>query len=789
MNTKYLYTNVNNYAPIVTPSSQDTPLSKQSKKYKKYQTNIVSTIKHKQLFKENYQNLEASNLEASNLEEATKKVYNQTQPTSSEILSNQQLLDNYQNTLNSYQSLLTETIDIMQGYSQNVNPSQNQYLGKNIQFPNGTVAYVTNAGVVKPYANNVYNLTAGQNGCPSNSPIPVTIPWQNSFLTPNTVISQNPYLVAGTQMVAGQSCGNEGNNILVNSLLGSNVTPSVNYQGCYKDSSKTPVMDYLGSATSSFEECQNSAIMNNYNYFGLQNVNPSTNLGVCGMSNDFATATSLGESAYTTVTTTKLMPYTLWSSGTTTGVSATLNSCGQIQVMDANGNVIFSVPEETPAPKPSYIGEQIVLPFGPACGAGLNPNVGTEVYNGNFRIAIGNQLTVWYGTGLFWWPTEIEGVSYPESVYQYLGPNNYNKIFSGGWNAINSTYPNLVPNPTYEAQNGKTGVPSMEYGTVLNQGEFIGNPQGSLYLIMGTDGNLQLNTSKNETITDNISNCKKLFNSDYYGGGDSTNAIYNVKPVGNKALLNSVYYVSPDTELYSFPATDIQLSTNYTTFSNYDTPNNDLGNAITGTVDQCQTACNDNNSCAGFVYDVNGNNCSLKSNGMWPYNNGTAVYNANKSIYMKNNSITKAPLGIPTTITNNIDSQTATNYGSVKGNVVETNQEKILLQDKINIRNNISTLQEIEKTLNALSQQLVNNNVAIENNLLLVLQQTMNDKQFIENMVNELNEIDNGNSNSYLNNILEDSQIVTTQKNYSYILWTIIAIGVILFTVSVIRKK
>ena len=782
MSTKYLFTNNNNYAPIVTPSSQDTPLSVQSKKYKKYQTKIVSNIKHKELFKENYQNLE----QASNLEEASKNVYNQTKLTSSQVLSNQQLLNNYQNTLNSYQSLLTETIDIIQGYSQNINPSQNPYLGKNIQFPNGTVAYVTNAGVVKPYASNVYNLTAGQNGCPSNSPIPVTIPWQNSFLTPNTVISQNPSLVAGTQMVAGQSCGNEGNNILVNSLLGSNVTPSVNYQGCYKSSSTTPVMNYLGSTASSFEECQNNAIMNNYNYFGLQNVNPSTNLGVCGMSSDLATATSLGESTYTQVTSTQLMPYTLWSSGTTTGVSATLTDCGEIQVMDANGNIIFSVPEEATDPTPSYVGEQIVFPLKPNCNP-LNPNVGTVEYNGNYRIIIGDQISIWWGTGVWWWLTEVEGVSYPESVYEYLGGDSYVNLFSGGWNAITSSYPNLVANPTYAAQNGKTGVNSMGYGTVLNKGEFIGNPQGSLYLIMGTDGNLQLNTSKNEIITTNVPNCNKLFNSDYYGGGDSTNAIYNVNPVGNKSLINNVYYVSPDTELYSFPTTDTQLSSNYTTFSNYDTPNNDLLTATTSSLDQCQTACNNNSSCAGFVYDNSDNTCSLKTNGMWPYN-GTSVYNTNKSIYMKNNSVINGPPGIPTNIANNVDSLTVTNYGSVKGNVVESNQEKILLQDKINVRNNINTLQQIEKTLNSLSQELANNNVTIENNLLLVLQQSNQDRKALEKIIKEYNRIENDDENSNIQNILNDSDIVVLQKNYSYILWSILAIGVIVVTFKIMKK-
>lgn len=788
MNTKYLYTNVNNYAPIVTSSSQDTPLSKQSIKYKKYQSNLASNVKHTQLYKENYQNLERQ----------AKNVYNKTYPTSSEVLSNQQLLDNYENTLTSYQTLLIETMAIMKSYSDSVNSDINPYLGKNIQFSNGTVAYVTNAGVVKPYSGNIYNLTAGQNGCPSNSPMPIKIPWQNSFLTPNTVISKRPSLVSGTQMISGQSCGNEGNNILVNGLLGSNVTPNVSYQGCYKDSYETPVMNYLSSVNPtdisanqiySFEDCQNSAIMNNYNYFGLQNVNSSTNLGVCAMSNDIATATSLGQSNYTSSTTTQLMPYTLWSSGTTTGVSATLNSCGQIQVMDSSGNVLFSAPED-PGPTPTYsIGQIYYAYLAPSCNP-LNPNADTAPtqYEGNYRINIDSTLTTWYGNGVWWWPSEIEGVSYPPYGYQQQsgGPE---LVYDGGYTVLNSSYPNLVANPNYVAINGKTGINAMEYGTILSQGEFIGNAQGSLYLIMDTDGNLKLNTSVSQTITTNTPNCAQLFNSDYYGGGDSTNAIYNINPVGNKSLLNNVFYVSPNAQLYSFPTSDTQLTSNYTTFSNYDTSNNDLGNPISGSIDQCQTSCNSNSSCSGFVYDISGNTCSLKSNGMWPYNSGTAIYNPNKSIYIKNNSITQAPPGIPITIANNIDSQTATNYGPVQGNVSESAQEEILLQDQITIRNNITSLQQIEDTLNSLSQQLINNNVAIENNLVLVLEQSMKDKKSLENMLTQINKLESINPNSYLDNILEDSQIVTTQNNYNYIFWSVITIGLILLTVSVLHKK
>jgi hypothetical protein len=62
-----------------------------------------------------------------------------------------------------------------------------------------------------------------------------------------------------------------------------------------------------GSADSSgnytLQQCQQAAIINGYQYFGLQNVNPATGIGYCAVSNDQVSATSLGTSTVATGTT------------------------------------------------------------------------------------------------------------------------------------------------------------------------------------------------------------------------------------------------------------------------------------------------------------------------------------------------------------------------------------------------------------------------------------------------------------------------------------------------------
>ena len=829
MNTKYLFTNTNNYSIPNNNSNSETPLSKQSKKYKKYQHKLLEEVKinHKQLFYEGFGNMDNNNTNTNNINLGTTNyttdsinVLKSATPTPAELQANEILLQNYNTTLQEYNSLLQTTESIIKNYYKNKFNNTNPYLGKNIQFTDGTIAYVTKQGVVKAYDKNnpnTFNSTFGLNGCPSNPPIPINIQWQTAFNTPETVISTTPRLISGTPMTAGKSCGNEGENILVTSLSSINNTApvlinstggnntsttegfsnndtTISYNGCYKDSYSSPVMDYLSpintsdiasSQLYSFEDCEKSAVINGYPYFGLQNVNQTSNLGICSLSKDLTKATSLGLSK---LEQTDYEPVTLWSSNTTTGVSATLTECGQVQVMDANGNVIFSVPESPPDKSNYYNGEIYYEYLAPSCNP-LNPNPNNPeiLYNGNYHLNIGNQLTLWYSTGVSWWPSVVGGISYPGYGFQYesSGPN---LVYDGGYNVLNSVYPNLVPNANYTAVKGKTGVPSMVYNTVLNQGEFIGNTEGSLYLIMDTDGNLKLNTTSIIKV-DTTPTCSKLFSSDYYGGSVNSNAIYNVNPVANPSSINKIYYVNPDTQLYSYPSEDIGLSTSYTTFSNYDSPNNDIPGLAANnvTLEQCQTICNNNDSCSGVVYNANNKNCLPKTNSMWPYVSN-AVYNTDSNIYLRNNSILKAPPGISLQ-TNNVDSVTAKNYGGAQGQVFETSNSKLLIQDKSEITQNMVQLQALEQKLNNLAQQLTSNNISINTNNYNVNNQSIKDNQLVAKFFNEYNEIEEKNKRTNnLEGILNDSDIVVLQKNYSYILWSILAIGIVIMTLNIIRK-
>ena len=86
--------------------------------------------------------------------------------------------------------------------------SNNSYLGKNLQFTDGTIVYVTNDGIIHPYTSEeIFNKTIGKNGCPKEI-VYLTIPWTPEYKQ-GYKFSTNPNLIVGSNIVMGQSCGND----------------------------------------------------------------------------------------------------------------------------------------------------------------------------------------------------------------------------------------------------------------------------------------------------------------------------------------------------------------------------------------------------------------------------------------------------------------------------------------------------------------------------------------------------------------------------------------------------
>lgn len=194
------------------------------------------------------------------------------------------------------------------------NSDRNPYRGKNISLAdNQAFGYVTDLGTYKWWAN-IGEDPQGKNGCPAWTGYE-TVNVKNSsvFNTPGGIIDTKPTLVVGTQMVAGQSCGNEGKNVYVNKQVNN---PTATYLGCYKDVADTQagggeramIWDPSVIGYTTLDTCKKFASDNGYGYFGMQD-GQADGTAACLLGGDLATIQKYGTPpVYTGIP--------IWSSGT-----------------------------------------------------------------------------------------------------------------------------------------------------------------------------------------------------------------------------------------------------------------------------------------------------------------------------------------------------------------------------------------------------------------------------------------------------------------------------------------
>ena len=174
----------------------------------------------------------------------------------------QQLQSQYNNLLSNYNDLTNQVKTVTKQNMERIS-SNNPYLGQNITLNNesgslpvidaGVGGYVTSQGDFKSYPDSgTMNATIGQNGCPTNV---------IGNVQPNLYSN---LLQQGTDMVSGQSCGNENKNVYVSSII---KNPNATYQGCYADNATSPyTMTFIGGSPPSPSPINNATIVNgNFN--------------------------------------------------------------------------------------------------------------------------------------------------------------------------------------------------------------------------------------------------------------------------------------------------------------------------------------------------------------------------------------------------------------------------------------------------------------------------------------------------------------------------------------------
>jgi hypothetical protein len=572
------------------------------------------------------------------------------------------------------------------------------------------------------------------------------------------------------------------------------------------------------------EECKQYAIYEGYKYYALQNAN-SSGLGYCAVSNDYISTTQYGTSMVTS------QIVVLWDSQTIgqPGNSVTLNNSGSLVITNSSGTTVFTTPNSLNL-STNYLGcygdsSNRAFEYTVYNGQVMNADSGPYSYNSSVQSCqqaaesnnmpyfglqdsniegqavcfIGNnysQITEYGQAGnCTTFPDgTVNGGGWSNSVYQ-TGFGNTNYFVSLTDDGLLAIYLGQNPNDQqnlvwsqqgtpqdasamYAASNGVTGQNWMPSGTTLSPGEFIGSPNGYCALIMQPTGNLEFVTFAQAI------NCATVNGSEV--GGIGANAVYELSEVGNLSNMGQVGYIDQNSTLYPYQSTNIAPSNNYTKINYFDNPNSNLPNAptIPLTTQQCEEVCDSNEECYGFSI-INGM-CYPKNNTMYP--SGQLTSNPNATLYVRNQTPIVAPFGVSPEV-NNINSSQFSNYVT-NGQTVSGNGDSINGSGgQFNLIN-----PETNPQLQALQNQLTAQGKKINDELNLynqsdvkVLNQSTDNIKGLKNYTNELKKLRQDVQNFDLStaNILENSDITVLQKNYNYMLWTILAIGTVAVTMNI----
>lgn len=767
------------------------------------------------------------------------------------VLENQERGTNLVNSLNkrdidelkklesTYNDLIQQYISIQKSISDSTlakidrTSPNNPYLNKTIRFNNGSIGYVTNQGIVKIYGDDdIYTTTAGKNGCPGPSPtINIDLDFSN-YSVEGSIIPTSPQLITGTQMIKGQSCGNEGSNVFVNKIINDS---NVNYEGCYADNSTSPLMTFVGDSPTSnaagsytYEQCKEAAIDSYNQYFALQGVNPSTSKGYCAVSNNLQVSTSLGIGMVPSSQT------ILWDSktyGNNPGSTVSFIN-GSISVLNSSGAAIFSTPIRSPTPS-NYIG---CYSDKSARAMPLYNNGAHKYSNSQCQQIAQSQGATYYGiqdskSGL---KAQCALSSNLMDSQKYGLANNCTQISDGSWsgggwsNAIYSTLTpsdnyylilqddgNMViykgnapddnqgliwssktngkqqqPNPNYVASKGKYGNNWIPSGSTLSPGDFVGSTDGSICLIMQNDGNLVLYTFNM------IENCQKMSDGNI-GGGIGANALYNIGKVGIQGNIGKVGYIDQDSVLKEYPDSMLGYINEYDIYPNTDSIGNDIKSFVALDETQCQIECNNTLNCAAYSYMPSTKTCWLKNNGAYPKGSkellNDRILGIRKPKLISSTTCGKEIKEINTLDYNNYNKGTLMTPDTQCGVSLITQDDKIKLDNiktKLSIiGNDIATKMEtlynednkIYEKINMNAEQFKNNLEKYKNiNKLINQELKLHSNYSIEGMRN-LN-INN------INGMLSDTDLKVLQGNYSYIMWSILAVGILTITINMMKK-
>ena len=494
------------------------------------------------------------------------KTFNNTRLLDQKISELNKLKVEYNKAVDEYSLYLANSTQSARNYIARTDPN-NTYLNKNIQFSDGKTMYVTQQGMAKLYEYpSVFQTTAGKNGCPLPKDVIKLNHNDPNYNKPGFNLDTiKPVLKVGTNMKAGQTCGKEGQNVFVNTILSK--TPSQTYYGCFGDDPVDRTMTFIGNTPGNnsspdfdYNDCKNSAMHEGYRYFSLQGIDSKTGKGYCAVGNDLSRATKKGKAIITN-------KFPLWSSNTKSLGKALLQNTGSLVVFSYSGSISWTSP-----PLSSCVqmysttknsdsgGNDIDFLTGTVddCKTQCNKmnNCGGFAYDNNGKfcyIKSGKLKPTGKNANLTLYKKSVDTASC--NFYLILQNDGNMCIYKGNGpssnpgNSVWCTHTNgkkQMPNSEWVSSKGKYQRNYLMAGETLEPGEWIGSDDGSLKLIFEKEGSLVLYTSSQ------VENCRKSSSGNIVGGLNA-NAIYDLGTTGFPKNMGKLGFVDENGILKQYP--------------------------------------------------------------------------------------------------------------------------------------------------------------------------------------------------------------------------------------------
>ena len=290
------------------------------------------------------------------------------------------------------------------------------------------------------------------------------------------------------------------------------------------------------------------------------------------------------------------------------------------------------------------------------------------------------------------------------------------------------------------------------------------------------------------------------------GPNDSIAAsVYELSPDPMRVNLGKIGYVDNEGRLQLYPDSMTGFAASYTSIGAYNVSGSNLGTSTSVTdANACQQKCNeynnqtDNNNsdkCAGVVFDTANLTCQMKDNTV--FQNGIRVINNNYQYYLRTKSIVGNDISCPSDVTQYTLGTTAdwadmtkdTKMGTkgmtptTKCGLANYTQAERTDLDNSNdaLETNLNQPDGIKSNINALNTKY---------NLLTGM--LARAKTSLRSMFNELtgtkNNVTLNDQIVQLDAMNEDRDLNMLSQSYKYIMWSILAILVVIGTIKMTRK-